>query len=744
MKRSVPPWALLAATAVITVGVLAVLVATNLPLERAALGLGYEALVVAVPGLILSVCLRPGDRSLLRHAALAWPLGVAIELLAFTVAAMLDVRFLAAPGQLAVGAALAATPTGRSMLQRLFKRAKSAVGEATFGGVLMAAIIAAGSLVILVFQYYFPSPLPTSAAAVQYYVDVPFHIALAAEAANHWPMMDPNLAGESLRYHIFSYMHIAAVHEATGLGVDEVVLRTFPIAPLLATMIVLVALGRELGGRFLTGGIAVLLLLFVGEFDFDSATASPFFNVFLSNLWYSPSLLFSLPICGGIFLLLIVRDESRTWASWLALALLVAVGSGAKASVVPVVLGGLLLHIAWCRIFERRWSRNSITAFAVALPVFVLFFFLLFSGGTGSAFTLSFGDFVDYTVFANADASPMPLLAKLAWSPFALGLMLLSLVGIIPLLLAREATDQVRLLLGMLVAGLSLLLVLSQEGANQAYFGYSGFLAGVVLSAHGIVLTANRLRGIKSTAPLVAAGLVPALGGIALVLYTRTHGPASEALILACAGALLILIALLALLWADGRADGRRWAGPVAVLVAAALAAGAIDVPGDIAADARAKVSGEIPYTVATPPFTLGVSTNVIDALHWIRDNTDEDAVLAVNNQWITRAPERGLARFFDYSAFSERRTFLGGWEYSNIGRQEDLTPLQARFAANKALLRANSCAALRSALQGAPVQYVVYDHFNGGDREALSQALSPVYENADVTIFDVSEGCPG
>ena len=71
-------------------------------------------------------------------------------------------------------------------------------------------------------------------------------------------------------------------------------------------------------------------------------------------------------------------------------------------------------------------------------------------------------------------------------------------------------------------------------------------------------------------------------------------------------------------------------------------------------------------------------------AMAWIRDNTPEDAVIAVNN-------EEGLE--FGYAAFTERRTFLGGWAYSDkasLRTSSDLegieeNPFPDRLALNEA-----------------------------------------------------------
>ena len=137
-------------------------------------------------------------------------------------------------------------------------------------------------------------------------------------------------------------------------------------------------------------------------------------------------------------------------------------------------------------------------------------------------------------------------------------------------------------------------------------------------------------------------------------------------------------------------------------------------------------------------------------AMEWIRDNTADDAVIAVNND---------EALEFAYAAFSERRTLLGGWAYSLPVRESGYAAVEDGFSvgvagsAGKELfgprVRLNDSTFLRAdphaigALAGDHgVRYLVVDEVNGfpADLGALLQVAQPVYEAPGVTVLELEQ----
>ncbi len=100
------------------------------------------------------------------------------------------------------------------------------------------------------------SPIPGSVPNVLYAEDLLFHISLAAEAQQHWPLQAPQVSGTTLHYHYFAHLHIAAIAQVTGIDTSIVVLRLY-LVPLAALLLLQVALlGRSVSGLAWAGPVA--------------------------------------------------------------------------------------------------------------------------------------------------------------------------------------------------------------------------------------------------------------------------------------------------------------------------------------------------------------------------------------------------------------------------------------------------------------------------------------------------------
>ena len=187
----------------------------------------------------------------------------------------------------------------------------------------------------------------------------------------------------------------------------------------------------------------------------------------------------------------------------------------------------------------------------------------------------------------------------------------------------------------------------------------------------------------------------------------------------------------------------RRLTGPsrwpaAALTCAAVLAVGALATPigslwGSVTApDAR------LPGKQLTP--------QLYAALKWIRDETPENSVVAVNNHWIDENRTAALA--FDYSAFSERRVFLEGWAYSQRAFAEgyqkvgasQINPFAGRFALNRAAFTRGDPRALKAMADRYGVRYLLDDQVNGyrADLPALERAGPVVYRARGVTVIEL------
>jgi hypothetical protein len=146
-------------------------------------------------------------------------------------------------------------------------------------------------------------------------------------------------------------------------------------------------------------------------------------------------------------------------------------------------------------------------------------------------------------------------------------------------------------------------------------------------------------------------------------------------------------------------------------------------------------------YSTPTPPSSKGLTSEIYSGLLWIRENTLPDAVLTVSNQ--ERAPDD--ARYFLYSAISERLTYLGGWAYSErtysgIVSSYDIGSILPRRRTTMRLLGASSCKELREAMLRAPADYALYDRVNSTQPEKLRAIGPPTFENRGIAVYDLRD----
>ena len=219
------------------------------------------------------------------------------------------------------------------------------------------------------------------------YVDMPYHLALIGELRHHVPSSIPYVSGVPLAYHWFFYAEAAATSWATGIEPVALLYRLSGL-PFFAGFVVLTAhAARRLTGGWWTGPVAVAVALFgVVAAPYRWAGAPVFDTQTLGTTWISPTHLFGLVLFAAVILVLIdlLTPARRTGrGQWLLLALLVAGIAGAKASLVPMLVVGLVVVIGGVAISRRQLLRPAVAALLMAGIALVLAAIVLFRGTTG-------------------------------------------------------------------------------------------------------------------------------------------------------------------------------------------------------------------------------------------------------------------------------------------------------------------------------------------------------------------------
>jgi hypothetical protein len=722
--------------------------------------LAYEIALVLLPGILAYRAISPAPGGALRQIAIGWPLGYAIEIAAFALTAALDLRglFPLLPLAVAAAAGFYIWRTGPSSTEEQPSGDQGTRGPLPTTGVWVVAGVAIAALIYLSLGFFVSSPLPGDVGSVSYDVDTPFDITVVAEAKHHWPIENPTVAGLPLPYHVYAFIDMAAVSQVTGIEPSTLVLRLFPAPLIVLITLQLVALGREVGRSVWIGPLAAVLVLLTGELDLDPDRPFLMGNPFFDNLFHSPTFLFAIPLFLAITLLLLGalprRNGMGPRTAALLLVLLLAC-AGAKASVLPVVSGGLVVWIAWAWLGKRAPIHAAVIALGTLVLAFILTYLLLYQGGGAGGFSLALFGFTDFTVFNEliepAARSPLGDVALTGLTgPISLAAGVLPALGIIWVIRVRglRLEPGEAWLLALFLTSLGAFVLLSHERAGEFYFLHYGYIAGCVLSAKGILLFTERFWAHWERSEVALGGLVAgALAGGA-VAAAIIHVPASDT---ACAGRLALGFAVAALtivalaLWASRASRGRVAGAGTGIALLLTISLGLLNTPLDTVPPIAEKLDANLTlYPEDDVTFDRGLTRDLYDGLRWVRDHSDDDEVIAVNNHFKDAAGTS--SRYWYYTAFTERRAFLESWiittdaqeiGYDRVSSGEEV-PFPERRRLNAAVFEMGSPSALAELRAGYGVDLLLVDKVHGSASPKLRELARPVFENDALTVYRV------
>jgi hypothetical protein len=747
------------AIAVVGAATLAAWLAFGVDVSQAARFVAYEAGLVALPGVLVWWAVRGVARPSALDVVTGWALGYAIEIAGFALAGALGAGAVgplvqAGTGLVAAGALIRRRPAGDPVPGPW-------AGSAAWAPALAAVALLA--ILYLALASFAQTPLPGDFARASYFPDLLFQLGLAAEALHHWPVTDPKVAGEPMPYHTFVDMHMAAASRVTGVALPVILFRLYLIPLVLLVIAQLGLLGSALSGRRWVGPVAAGLLIAFGELDPSPQQPWAFFNTVFFSIHTSPSFSFGLPLfLAALTVLWPLIDpigESRRWGArgwggWLVLGALLCACAGAKASILPVVGGGLLGYLAWRLVADRTWDRRAAAALGLVAAVFAISYVVLYRGETGGLELHPPGTFrvmrptvlLDPAGHGAVEAVGLWAVALVVGAAGFLGALMAGLIaGIAGRGGGRPAPWRV-LLGALLFAGMLPALLFSHSGNSQNFFTYYGLAAGALLAADGLAGLGSRIARDPDRARIAAAaGVVAALTVAVVLLAAAAWDSTSEAdeqrLYAVVAGLLLAACALGALLAAGARRRGHSAAPLLAVPLAAVLAVAALDTPLDTIPTLAERHNSGVP---AYPQEARPVTPELLAAAAWLRGHTDPDAVLAVNAHYL--GEDETAPGLMYWTAFAERRVFLESWAYtirtSRVGADAvlagELNPFAARLALNEAAFAADP-RALARLVDADGVDYLVVDRGDAYPAPALAALATPLFANGQVQIYDAA-----
>ncbi|SEN55671.1 hypothetical protein [Nonomuraea pusilla] len=664
---------------VVVAGAVAVLHAYGVPPLRSALFGLHLAAAVALPGLLLWRMLRgrPGPIGL--DVAAGVVLGSAVETLAYLVA-----RWAGAPRAFLLWAAVViAASVAVPGLRRSWRGPGPPSARVPVRWSWTVAAFAGLPVVWGASGFYRAHGLawPGNAAP---YVDMPYILAVAGEVRHHVPPGSPVVAGAPLDYHWFAFADVAATGWATGIELQTLLYRLWPL-PLTAAFAVLLAFtARELTGRWWTGPAALAVTCLVAAPNPVGWTAHllPSGAVLDGTIWVSPSQTFGTAVFALVVFLLaeVLRAEGRVrTGTWVALALLLVTVAGAKATYLPLLLAGLAVVIvtrrtAWAwrrgprprvRAEPRRpaWVAAALTAGCLAGAQAVLY------GKATGLLTLEPLAAVQAAI-DQAGLRPGTHAAGLTWAmaaalPASWALIWMGAAGA---LLRREPRSDpaCRLLLGVGGAGACATLLLSHVAAGQFYFVQAARPCLALAAVWGVAAVIPARLPRLQRAVLVAAGLAGALSTQVIAAAGGSDAPATGD-----GAARLVALSYLALgcvlvAGAAGVAAAGRWFPALrgVTLPAAFVLAAGSGLPA--AWPERALLAFEMWPMRGSAQIPDGA----VRAARWLRGHSRPGDVVATNIPCTPRSAAC-RSRTFWLSAYSERRVLVEGWGYTTLGNLE-------------------------------------------------------------------------
>jgi len=626
----------------------------------------------------------------------------------------------------------------------------------------VASAIAACTL--LVRQRAFAPPLPPAGGL--YDQDVVWHLSIVHELTRSFPPQVPQVAGELLRYHWFSHVHMAAAHLVSGAPEATVVLRLW-ILPLLAvTALTGACLAMELSGRWWSGPIAAWCVIV-----FTGTSLLPVVGEAGVIFPTSPSEVYVLPIVLGAATLTVRALRGvRLRAGWAVLALLLVAAAGAKPNAMPLVLAGA--GLAGLSLMVQR-RRQWLAALAVVAMVAVLLpVSLLAVGGGDSGSTIRLFDYVEwiplYHSMTGAGFHPGggPLLPVGLYHLTARSLVLLAILLLVPLVqnvgrlvpFAWLGSDRLRkdpaawFMAGFVFAGWVVYFVLSHPSYSQAYFLR---LANPVASVFGVwalvaavpatVQSGRRLAAVIAGGTLVGAGVVVVARAVTPTVLGNAPSLAAVVVSFLVPLALVcVAVAVGLLAWAltRSRVPGLRGWGSVLVLAALVLGGPAEGALHGFDRDRISLAAKPLAAGVPTPPQIDGlrISPAAAAAMAWVNQHTPNNAVVATNRHCVTGRERPGCPSIaFWVSGLGGRRTVLEGWGYTSEAKSVSApTPFPERRAVNDAVFTDPSAQTIERLRQFYGASWLVADRSAGPVSSRLTRFAVPRFSSGAVTVYEL------
>lgn len=699
----------------------------------------YTVLGLVVPGTLVHKALRGSAGSWLADLTLGMTLGFGLELGAWMVASMLDVRDWLWSWPLLTLVVLASPAARARVLQRPDRPWPTLPLLAVAGSALTAFW--------LIFSTYVKY-VPTAPTGVHYYPDLLWHMGLSAEAKRAFPLGTPQVFEDGpLHYHWFSNAHVAAASLISGEELNTLWIRLWWVPVVMAGIVLTAELARRLSGSAWAGAVAAPIAASIVGWPFWPDVMGQFSNISAQ----SPSQLFSVPLTlltMHALVDLLRREEGIARGPAAVAAMSALASSGAKSSTLPVLTGAL--GIAFLAALVLRRQRLLLLASgAIATLISLVAMKAVSGGGTGQVLMFLHSltvlpayplllpdDALDYDNHVAGGIWSTPGVGKILFFGLALGMgfsMIRGLAMFLPVVQRTLRRDLgAWLIAGACFASFLAFFLIGHQGYSEYYFAYGTMPFGAALWGWSIVEIVRRDR----TRIVVAA--VTALVVGAITTWTLWQGvtrpPATTPDVMLdrlreFLTTATILLGALALLTVVARSRRR----PLSALMP--VAAVTLITPFIIGAF--------VPnlQRIVSPEPVLPTTSDVLQestAGVWIREHVPENDLMATNIHCNSRTGPHCYSHKWWISGIGERRVLIESWDYTPRAAHVGYYDLPLLELNDRAFT--DPTPSTLKELGDKGVTWLVADHQPGYDQPSpkLDELATRRYANETITIYEL------
>lgn len=707
------------------------------------------SIAVLLPGTLLWRALA-GGRSVAQDLGFGAVLGLAWQLAIWAACTAIGVPLLQWAAVAALLLVFALTPA----LQPHFSWRGTSLAPPLWWHLLLVTslLVAILRAVVVLLR---PIPLPPIAAAR--HQDIWYQLSLVQELIRDATPADLSVLGEPLIYHWFANATIASGSVMSDVPPPQALMHQWPLTMAITLVLVGWAAGELLSERTWAGPLAAALAgVLPGALQLAD---SPSVNMSAAQAVQSPTGTMAAVVMLGLVgpTVLILRRQGSPGV-WAAMILLLALATGTKPTLLPIMLVGFAFAGVAGWVSER-------------LPPWRLAVLGVVAGGFLFAST--------FALIGSSGGSRVQLLASMRVQPYYQavsgdktypatgGWVLASLAGADPRMLLFGATllayflliEAPRLLTlfglkldpvrrdpaywwigGCVAAGTGVTLVFSHPGYSEYHFLGAILALGMV----GVVAIGVNLAPGTRTRDLVVVGVAGVLTAVGVYLYwpteANTHTVARAAAGLLGPFALLAVVGAVVIL-------GINWARrPATIAVQVIVLTVAAGLPLQLIVFGQALEKATRPLASPVVAYRTYLTADEQSAMLWLRDHTRPDDV-AVSNVFCLPARFRPGCPDDAYwiSGLSGVQLWMGGWGYSpaNLSATDHKrsfllqpSPWPDRVLDSRTAVEKPSEQHLAKLSRNVGVTLIIGDLRAGPVSPKLDKLADRVFGNSDVRIY--------